>query len=65
MPDEVEPTYIEEHICPYCQKPVQVSIDTKSGGIIPSTTYDLIADWIYHSACWDEFTTKFPPDEGL
>lgn len=47
--------------CPYCQKLVEVKW-VPGGGVLSDPNYCLIADWVYHSSCWDEQIEKFPPD---
>lgn len=54
---------VEEEItkCPYCLKDV-ISYWTSNGCISKPKEYTLVADWIYHSVCWDEQMERFPPD---
>ena len=59
----VETSYeIIEIKCPYCGKNVGVKFANGGGGIISSPDYDLIADCVYHNACWDELVAKYPPE---
>jgi hypothetical protein len=39
--------------CPYCGKQVEY-LYVEGGGVLPSPDYVLIADWVYHAACWDK-----------
>lgn len=51
--------------CPYCGEPV-ISYWVKGGGCLSRPEYDLIADWIFHSKCWDAQVEKYetgPKDE--
>lgn len=48
-------------VCPYCNKPVEYFY-IKDRGILRSSTYDLIADTIFHSSCWNEMVEKYPPN---
>lgn len=54
----------EVHTCPYCQGDVCVYITMDTGAIISYETYVLIADWVYHTKCWDALMLKYPPGEG-
>lgn len=49
---------IKTTICPYCGKSVNYELD---GGFVPSLETVLVADWVYHAACWDEQLKLFPP----
>jgi hypothetical protein len=53
----------EVHTCPYCKEPVVVYVGLDGGGVFPHESYDLIANWVYHSKCWDEQMRRFPPGE--
>jgi hypothetical protein len=55
---------VELVVCPYCQKDVIVFVELDGSGVISHESYDLIANWIYHSACWDEQMRRFPPGNG-
>jgi hypothetical protein len=37
--------------CPYCKKPVSYKWD---GGFVSEPHNVLIADWVFHTECWDE-----------
>jgi hypothetical protein len=54
----------EIHTCPYCQKDVVVFVELDGSGVISHESYDLIANWIYHSTCWDEQMRHFTPGNG-
>lgn len=43
----------EVTICPYCGTSV-TSWWVPQRGCLPSPDYELVADWVFHSACWDE-----------
>lgn len=47
--------------CPYCRNKV-VSLWAVGGGCYSSNDYTLVADWIFHSRCWDKMIEEFPPD---
>jgi TctA family transporter len=53
--------------CPYCSLPVPVEWETGvmmgdllRAGLLPGP-YTLVADWIFHDACWDKLVTEHPP----
>lgn len=48
--------------CPYCQQPVETR--WTEHGCIPAADYTLIADWVYHSACWDKQVAEHPPEKA-
>jgi hypothetical protein len=43
--------------CPYCGKDV---VFRWRDGVVPSPAYVLVADWIYHAACWDQHLAEHP-----
>jgi len=47
-----------EDTCPYCQFPVTYYWDN---GVVSNKDYVLIADWIYHTECWDKLVEENPP----
>ena len=60
--------------CPYCGQPVIVcvvegegSVTMENGvvrqldGIVSDPSYTLVADWVYHSTCWDKQVEEYPP----
>jgi hypothetical protein len=47
-----------EQNCPYCGKPVTIRWNE---GVVSSKEYVLIADWVYHSTCWDKQIEEHPP----
>jgi hypothetical protein len=53
----MEETVIEH--CPHCSYPVRVRWRA-GGGVIPDPSYVLVADWVYHSQCWDRATADRP-----
>lgn len=42
-------------ICPYCGKDV---VFLWRNGVVPSPDYALVADWVYHRACWDQLVAE-------
>jgi hypothetical protein len=46
-----------EQMCPYCKKPVYF---IWNNGVVPSDEHVLIADWIYHTECWDKEVEEHP-----
>jgi hypothetical protein len=53
--DEVEVLVIP---CPACGHSVYVNWYK---GVVSDPSYVLIADWVYHSDCWDKQVEEFPP----
>jgi hypothetical protein len=53
----------EVYTCPYCMKAVVVYVELDGSGIISRPEYDLVANWVYHSACWDKQMREHPPGE--
>lgn len=56
----------EEHtLCPECGQVVVSRWANpgwrQRGGCLPSPDYVLVADWIYHSTCWDALVERNPP----
>ena len=51
---------IEAFTCPYCMKPV-LTCWVKGGGMVSDPDVTLIADWVYHSKCWDKQVEEHPP----
>jgi len=51
----------EISICPYCGKEV-ISFWTDRG-CISDSQYVLVADWVYHSVCWDKQIEEYPPGD--
>jgi hypothetical protein len=49
----------ETYECPYCRKPVTITVEER--GIVSDRAYVLVADWIYHSECWDKLVAENPP----
>lgn len=45
--------------CPYCGNDV-VSKWVKGGGMFSDRDIVLVADWIYHAACWDKQVAEHP-----
>ncbi len=53
MPQNSDPKIESEtSLCPHCEKPV-TSYWTPNG-CLAHPSYVLIADWIFHSLCWEE-----------
>jgi RecJ-like exonuclease len=46
--------------CPYCQRLVTFEWDN---GVVSKPEYVLIADWVYHTECWNEQMREYPPEE--
>lgn len=46
--------------CPGCNKEVISLWKSDATGCIPSSAYVLIADWVFHSKCWDDMVTNAP-----
>jgi hypothetical protein len=44
--------------CPYCRKQVGI---VWNHGVVSKPEYVLIADWVYHSECWDKLVEENPP----
>lgn len=44
--------------CPYCEKAILVAWNN---GVVSNPSYVLIADWVYHSECWDKFVEECSP----
>lgn len=53
-----EKVEIEETPCPWCKQTVR-SYWTKQG-LLSRPSITLVADWIYHSVCWDELMKEHP-----
>jgi hypothetical protein len=62
--------YTEEQIdiCPYCKFIVKShwAMEYEYGkircrGMISEPQVTLVADWIYHSECWDKLVEEHPP----
>jgi hypothetical protein len=56
----------ETTICPRCNNKVEYDFIISrgyfiNGRILPSLDYDLIADTIFHSECWNKLVTESPP----
>jgi hypothetical protein len=47
--------------CPYCDE--MVKSQWTENGCTPSSKYTLIADWVYHAACWDKQLAEYPPEK--
>lgn len=46
--------------CPYCGKEV-ISTWIKNGGMLRDPNNVLVADWIFHTVCWDKMVEENPP----
>jgi hypothetical protein len=55
----------EVHECPYCRKSVVIYVELDGTGVISHESYDLIANWVYHSACWDQQMREHPSNEKI
>lgn len=49
---------ILDETCPRCQRQVAVRW---CAGVVSDPEYVLVADWAYHSTCWDELVAESPP----
>lgn len=47
--------------CARCREPVETRWAKDGGGLLSSPDYDLIADCIFHSACWEALIKEHPP----
>lgn len=45
-------------LCPYCQAALTLYWQN---GICRHHSYVMIADWAYHTNCWEEQVRRFPP----
>jgi hypothetical protein len=52
------PVEAVDGLCPYCNCVVTYYCD---GGVISSPDYTLVADLVFHSACWDKQVEEHPP----
>lgn len=50
----------EQATCPACGHIVTFRW-VKGGGVVSDPSYVLVADWVYHSGCWDKQVEDFPP----
>lgn len=48
--------------CAECGEPITARFAV-GGGLMPGE-YTLIADWLFHPACWDEKVERHPTDSG-
>jgi len=48
--------------CPGCGEEIELA-HVDNGGIISNPDYTLVADWVFHSKCWDELVEKHPPGD--
>ena len=55
----------EVHPCPYCRKDVVIYVDLNNFGIISHESYVIIANWVYHSECWEKQMIEHPPNEKV
>lgn len=59
--DSDEATELEVTVCPLCGNPVAFRSMKNGGGILSDPDVALIADWVYHSKCWDKQVEEHPP----
>lgn len=55
---------LHKFTCPYCQKEVETFWEDNEDGTTQGLLrgdYTLIADWVYHTKCWDDFVKEHPP----
>jgi enhancing lycopene biosynthesis protein 2 len=50
--------------CPGCGEEIDDIVYADDGKIISNPNYTLVADWIFHSKCWDEMVERYPTDDG-
>ncbi len=48
-----------EQLCLYCKKSIKLQW---ANGLLPGD-YVLIADWVYHPECWNNFLKEDPLNE--
>jgi hypothetical protein len=63
----MSPIEIDWERCPGCGDAVDFAWETGDAfgrmGFIPQRHNALIADWVFHSGCWDDLIKReFPPD---
>ena len=63
MNDEAEDakSELKSTLCPYCMKPVATRWMKDGSGMLSDPDVTLIADWVYHSKCWDKQVEEHPP----
>ncbi len=49
--------------CPYCHGPV-IANWVVGGGILSDPSYVLVADWLFHTECWDKQVAENPTDDS-
>jgi hypothetical protein len=55
----------EVYTCPYCCKDVVAYWALNNSGLISQDNYVPIANWIYHSECWNKQMKEHPPGENI
>jgi hypothetical protein len=58
---EMDVTELELFRCPYCQLLVETYWMKDGSGMISTPGATLVADWVYHSKCWDKQMDEHPP----
>jgi hypothetical protein len=51
---------LEEFTSPCAECNVKITLKWDNG-LIPEAHYVLIADWVYHTECWDKIVEAHPP----
>jgi len=51
-------TNTEQIPCAECGEPIEVHFHN---GVIPQPNYLLVADWIFHTECWNKKVDENPP----
>ena len=63
--DDGEPhdelSVLSKTLCPYCLLPVSFREMKDGSGILSDPDIALIANWVYHSKCWDKQVEEHPP----
>jgi hypothetical protein len=49
--------------CPGCGEEIDEIAYADNGGIIPDPNYTLVADWMFHTKCWNELVERHPPGD--
>jgi hypothetical protein len=47
-------------VCPFCRQNVTTYWMKNNSGCLSRPEYTLVADWAFHSACWDKFVEQNP-----
>jgi len=58
MTTEIEQAFYR---CPYCKNLVSTHWIVGGKGMLSEPHVALIADWVYHTECWDKLVEEHPP----